>query len=156
MPNRFILNLEQLVKESSVAENKTQPTQLNVQDFIESVDHAQRRADAKVLINIFEEVLDEPVEMWGSSIVGYGCYQYQTADGKQHQFMRAGFSPRKQNMSVYCMVGFSQMGHLLARLGKYKTSQSCLYINKLSDIDIEVLKEIIRFSWDEMQRRHPD
>jgi hypothetical protein len=139
-----------------VAENKTQPTQQNVQDFIESVDHAQRRADAKTLINIFKEVLTEPATMWGSSIVGYGCYRYQTSDGKLQQFMRAGFSPRKQNISMYCMAGFSQMRHLLTRLGKYKTSQSCLYINKLSDIDTEVLKEIIRFSWDEMQHRHPD
>jgi len=139
-----------------VAENKTQPTQQSVHEFIESVSHPQRRADAHKLITVFEEVLNEPAEMWGSSIIGYGCYHYQTADGKQNRFMRAGFSPRKQNMSLYCMAGFAQMADLLARLGKHKTSQSCLYFNKLSDIDTAVLKDMIRFSWDEMQRRHPD
>ena len=139
-----------------MAENKTQPTQLSVLDFVQSVENNQRKADALALLDIFAQVTNQRAQLWGSSIIGYGTYSYQTADKKTHQFMRTGFSPRKQNMALYIMVGFVQFEEKMKSLGKFKTGKSCLYINQLSDVDEQVLRELIKLSFDEMARRHPE
>lgn len=137
-------------------ENKTQASTANVLNFIKSVEHKQRSADALSLLDIFAEVTKQEAVMWGSSIIGYGTYSYQTADKKSHQSLRTGFSPRKQNIALYIMVGFSEFEDKLQHLGKFKTGKACLYINKLSDVDKGVLKELIQLSYDEMARRYPE
>ncbi|WP_252731838.1 DUF1801 domain-containing protein [Paraglaciecola arctica] len=106
-------------------------------------------------MDIFAKVTKREAVLWGSSIIGYGRYCYQTADKKTHQFMRTGFSPRKQNLALYIMVGFNEFEEQLQQLGKYKTGKSCLYINKLSDVDQHVLSKLIQQSFDEMARRYP-
>jgi hypothetical protein len=138
-----------------MAENKTQPTQTSVLDFVQSVENKQRKADALELLDIFADVTKQQAVLWGSSIIGYGTYSYQTTDKKTHKFMRTGFSPRKQNLALYIMVGFSDFAEKMQSLGKYKTGKSCLYINKLSDVDEQVLRELIQLSLDEMARRYP-
>ncbi|WP_299078313.1 DUF1801 domain-containing protein [uncultured Paraglaciecola sp.] len=139
-----------------MAENKTQVSQANVVDFIHGIEHQQRQADAFALLNIFEQETKLKAVLWGSSIVGFGSYQYQTADRKTHQFMRTGFSPRKQNLVLYIMVGFGDFDQTLRSLGKFKTGKSCLYINKLSDVDEQVLRKLIQLSLDEMASRYPE
>lgn len=142
-----------------MAENKTQPTNGDVAKFISSIEKKQRREDALALLNIFGDVSKQEPMLWGSSIIGYGVYQYQTADKKTHQSMRTmrtGFSPRNSNLVLYIMVGFSEFEEKMQQLGKFKTGKSCLYINKLSDVDQTVLKELIHISLNEMARRYPE
>ena len=139
-----------------MADNKTQPTEVGVVDFVYSLENKQRQSDALALLDIFSKVTQQSAVLWGSSIIGYGSYSYQTADKKTHQFMRTGFSPRKQNLALYIMVGFKDFEEKLQQLGKFKTGKSCLYINKLSDVDQQVLAELIQLSLDEMDRRYPD
>ena len=136
--------------------NKTQATNTDVIEFIQTVEHKQRKADALALLEIFAQVTKQEAVLWGSSIIGYGTYSYQTADKKTHQFMRTGFSPRKQNLALYIMVGFSDFEEKMQQLGKFKTGKSCLYINKLSDINEQVLRELIQLSLAEMVRRYPE
>jgi hypothetical protein len=139
-----------------MAENKTQATQINVLDFVKSVENKQRQADALTLLDIFAQVTKQQAVLWGSSIIGYGTYSYQTADKKTHEFMRTGFSPRKQNLALYIMLGFDDFEEKIQSLGKFKTGKSCLYINKLSDVNQQVLAELIQMSFDEMAHRYPE
>jgi hypothetical protein len=139
-----------------MAENKTQSTEVSVLYFIQSLENKQRQVDALKLLDIFAKVTKQDAVLWGSSIIGYGTYSYQTADKKMHQFMRTGFSPRKQNLALYIMVGFTDFEEKMQQLGKYKTGKSCLYINKLSDVDELVLGELIELSLSEMARRYPE
>ena len=139
-----------------MAENKTQAKQINVLDFVKSVENKQRQADALTLLDIFAQVTKQQAVLWGSSIIGYGTYSYQTADKKTHQFMRTGFSPRKQNLALYIMLGFDDFEEKMQSLGKFKTGKSCLYINKLSDVNQQVLAELIQMSFDEMAHRYPE
>ena len=88
--------------------------------------------------------------MWGTSIIGFGSYRYKYASGREGEWMLTGFSPRKQNLTLYIMPGFENYETLLANLGKYKTGKSCLYINKLEDVDLSVLEELVRQSVDHM------
>ena len=127
------------------AENKTKPTGVTPAKFIASVEHPQRQADAKVLLKWFSEVTGLKPKMWGPSMIGYGRYHYKYETGREGDFFMTGFSPRKTSLSLYIMPGyqFDSMQEKLSRLGKYKTGKSCLYINKLADIDMEVLREIV-------------
>ena len=100
------------------------------------------------------EVTGERPKMWGSSIVGFGSYHYTYASGREGDWPVVGFAPRKQNLVLYIMPGFARYESLLARLGKHRTGKSCLYVNKLDDIDPEVLEELVRESVDEMKRRY--
>lgn len=136
-------------------ENKTQPNNASVSGFIAQVAHPQRQADSLVLLDIFQRVTSQTPVMWGESIVGYGSYHYHYASGRQGDFLRTGFSPRKANLSIYIMLGFSQLQPLLNALGKHKTSVSCLYINKLADVDLGVLEEIIQAGWAAMKEKYP-
>lgn len=126
---------------------KTQPTEANVESFIESVDDEQKRTDAKSLLQIMSDITQHDPVLWGDSLIGFGQYQYQYASGRQGEWFRVGFSPRKQNLTLYIMNGFSQYQHLLTQLGKHKTGKSCLYINKLSDVDVDILKQMIALSF---------
>jgi len=126
-----------------MAENKTRPTDVPVDEFIAQVENKRRRADAETALEIYGEVTGlEPV-MWGPSIVGYGSRHYVYASGREGDMPAAGFSPRKSNMTFYINAGFEGAAELLAKLGKHRTSVSCLYINKLADVDLDVLREII-------------
>ena len=124
-------------------ENKTKPTNLSPSEFVASVEHPQRRADGKTLLAWFENVTGLKPKMWGPSIIGYGRYHYKYDSGREGDFMIIGFSPRKGNMSIYILPGYRDMSDKLARLGKHRTGKSCLYVNKLSDIDMDVLKEMV-------------
>ena len=102
-----------------------------------------------------QEVTGEPPVIWGDSIVGFGTYHYRYKSGREGDWPRTGFSPRKQYLAIYIMPGFSNYEALLARLGKHRTSVSCLYINKLADVDMNVLRQIITAAYKEMAKRYP-
>lgn len=126
-----------------MAENKTQPTAESVEDFIAGVENARRRADTLAALEIYKDVTGLPPVMWGPSIIGFGTYRYQYESGREGTVPAAGFSPRKANMTFYVGNKFEGAKELFAGLGKYKKSVACLYINKLDDVDLEVLREII-------------
>lgn len=126
------------------AENKTRATAVSPVDFINTVDHTTRRQDALRLLDIFEEVTGLTPKMWGPSIIGYGRYHYKYESGREGEFLMTGFSPRKANLVIYILPGYRDMSEPLSRLGKHKIGKSCLYINKLADVDEGVLREMIR------------
>ena len=136
------------------AKLKTVQTKQSAAAFIRTVEHKQRKADAKKLLALFNEVTGLRPTMWGSSIIGYGRYHYRYKSGREGEFFLTGFSPRKANLTVYIMPGYQDLSALLNRLGKHKIAKSCLYINKLSDIDQDVLKEIIKFGVDYMHANY--
>ena len=133
---------------------KTVETDADVNAFIDSIENTRRREDAGRLLELLGEITREPPRMWSSSIVGFGSYHYKYASGREGDSPRVGFSPRKQNLAVYIMPGFADFGELLAKLGKHRTGKSCLYLNKLDDVDVDVLEEILRESLAEMKRRY--
>ena len=124
--------------------NKTQATDQSPEEFIASVQPEKRRKDGEALLTFFKEVTGFPAAMWGPSIVGYGRYHYTYATGREGDFLATGFSPRKARLSVYIMPGYQDYAEILGRLGKHKLGKSCLYINKLSDVDMDVLAELVR------------
>jgi len=125
-------------------ENKTQPTAVRVEDFISSIDHEKRRADAQTLHQMMQRVSGHPGRMWGASIVGYGDMRYRYATGREGDWFLLGFSPRKTSLSLYlCLGGLEQFSSYLDRLGKHKTGAGCLYINTLADVDLVVLEEMM-------------
>lgn len=145
-----------------VADNKTRATKVSVEAFIEGVEPQSKREDAKVLDALFRKVTGEEPQMWGPTIIGYGSYHYKYESGREGDACRAGFSPRKAKHSLYLMGGYcdditaKNRDEALSRLGKHKTGVSCLYVNKLADIDLEVLEEMIRADWETMNRIYPD
>ena len=126
-----------------MAETKTKPTQVSVDDFLEGVAHPVRRADGQALRAMMERVTGEAARMWGPSIVGFGSYHYRYASGHEGDSCRIGFSPRSANLVLY-VGGFPEYEALLAKLGRHKRSKACLYLNKLADVDLAVLEEIAR------------
>ena len=134
---------------------KTHATDASVSDFLAGVEPPSRRADAQTLATLLTEVTDDAPIMWGTSIVGFGRYTYVNTTKKPADWPIIGFSPRKANLTVYIMPGFDGYADLLARLGKHKTSVSCLYLNRLSDIDLEVLREMATRSVAWMRARYP-
>ena len=132
------------------AEPKTRPTDVPVDDFIAAVENPRRRADAEVVRAMLTEVTGEQPVMWGPSIVGYGSYRGPTGD-----WPIIGFSPRKAQVVLYIMRGFADFGDQLARLGKHKSGGGCLYISKLDDVDLDVLREMAAASVEWMRERYP-
>ena len=133
---------------------KTKPNSQSVATFIDAVENESKRQDAHHLLHIMQEVTGEEPMMWGDSIVGFGTYHYVYESGREGDWMLAGFSPRKQNLTVYLMGGFDNQQELLKKLGKVKSSVSCLYVKKLSDIDLDVLKEMIKLSVETVKKRY--
>ena len=129
-----------------MAQIKTKPTQVNVDRFIAAVEKPVRRADAKVVRDMMERVTGEPATMWGPTIIGFGTYHYRYASGHEGDMCRVGFSPRSANLVLY-VGGFPEYEALLGKLGKYKSSKACLYVNKLADVDPAVLEDIVRRTW---------
>ena len=137
-----------------MAENKTKPTKARVSDFLAAVDNPRRRADAKAVLAIMRRATGKRATMWGPSIIGFGKYHYKYESGREGDFMLTGLSPRKQNLVVYIIPGFEPFAKHMTRLGKYKTGRSCLYINKLEDVDQNVLEKLISDSVKLMRKRY--
>jgi len=125
-------------------QNKTRITEQSVEDFIAAVEPARKRSDAETLDGLFRGVTGFEPRMWGPTIIGYGRYHYRYASGREGDSLATGFSPRKASLSIYIMPGYGKFGPILDRLGKHKMGKSCLYVNKLDDIDLEVLKDLIK------------
>ena len=137
-----------------MAENKTRATIASVTEFINSIEDRQKRADARKVAAIMRRVTGKRAKMWGSSIVGYGTYHYKYESGREGDFMITGFSPRKQALTVYIVAGFRRFDTLMGKLGKYRTGKSCLYINRLSDVDEKVLEQLIDRSVKYMRKNY--
>lgn len=134
------------------AELKTKLNDASVEGFLNSVKDEQTRADCFEILKIMKQVTKEEPKMWGSSIIGFGSYHYKGTSGREGDWMLTGFSPRKQNLTLYLMGGFDTHVDLLKKLGKHKTSVGCLYIKKLEDVDVKVLKELIKKSFNTMKQ----
>ncbi|MHA7878900.1 MAG: DUF1801 domain-containing protein [Saccharospirillum sp.] len=124
-------------------ENKTQPTSASVEDFIAGLEVPRRRADAQTALELYQEITGQSPVMWGPSIIGFGVRQYRYESGREGSVPAAGFSPRKANLTFYVGAKFEGAGALYERLGKHRKSVACLYINKLADVDVAILREII-------------
>jgi hypothetical protein len=125
-----------------MSEPKTRPTDASVDDFLAAAP-ANRRDDARVISRMMAEITGEPPVMWGPSIVGFGTYRYTYASGRTGDWPIVGFSPRKASLVLYVSRGFDGAGELLARLGRHEVSQACIYVKRLSDLDVDVLRELI-------------
>ena len=134
---------------------KTQPTKASVTKFINAIEDETRRRDCKTLLKLMKDLTGHKPVMWGDSLIGFGTYHYKYASGREGDWPRTGFSPRKQNLTVYIMPGFSKYGSLLEKLGKHKTSVSCLYIKRLDDVHMPTLKKLIERSIRDMKRMYP-
>lgn len=128
--------------------NKTQPNDGDVLQFLNTVEPAKKRDDALQVLAMMTEITGEKPVMWGDSMIGFGQYRYKYKSGREGDWFYTGFSPRKQNLTLYIMDGFKKRPELLKKLGKCKTSVSCLYINKLEDVDEKVLRQVIKESAD--------
>lgn len=126
-----------------MAENKTKPTSVSVDDFIAKIENSRRRNDALTALKIYKEITGLPPVMWGPTIIGFGSQHYVYETGREGDMPAAAFSPRKTYMTFYVDNKFEGAEELYARLGKYKKSVACLYINKLDDVDLDVLYQII-------------
>ena len=139
-----------------MAELKTKPTDQSVEGFLETVEPEWKRKDSKTLLTILKKTTGKTPVMWGDSIIGFGSYHYKSKAGQEGDWFLAGFSPRKQNMTVYILSGFSGFEEILEKLGKHKKSTGCLYFKRLSDIKIEVLEEIIVKSVETLKERYKE
>lgn len=134
-----------------MSENKTRPADRNVIDFLNNVDHKTRREDSFALLEIMEEITGEEAVMWGSSIIGFGSHHYKYESGREGDMPLIGFSPRKQSMTLYIMPGFDDYEDMLAKLGKHRIGKACLYVNKLADVDDNVLRSLIKRAYTHMK-----
>ena len=139
-----------------MAELKTKVSDASVNDFLNSIPNEQVRNDCQTIIQIMQQASKSPAKMWGSSIIGFGSYHYQYASGREADWMRIGFSPRKQNMVLYIASGFAQYEDLLNQLGKYSVGKSCLYIKKLVEVDLPILERLIQGSVGHMLEKYPE
>lgn len=130
-----------------MAEIKTKPTRASVDEFIAAVEKPGRRADAAIVREMMERATGEPATMWGPSIIGFGTYHYRYASGHEGDMCRVGFSPRSANLVLY-IGGFPEYEALLAKLGKHKSSKACLYLGRLAELDLAVLEDIVRRSFE--------
>ena len=135
---------------------KTQPTDQDVETFLSAIDDEERRADCRTVLAIMRDATGEPPRMWGKAMVGFGSYHYRYATGREGDCFLTGFSPRKRDLTLYIMAGFSHYDDLLAALGTHKTGKSCLYVKRLSDLDLEVLKELVTSSVKHMRTVYAD
>lgn len=138
-----------------MAGNKTTKTDASVEAFLTTIDHKTRRSDADKLLEIMKKVTGLDPRMWGPSLIGFDQYHYKYDSGREGDFFKVGFSPRKANLAIYIMPGFEPYADKLAKLGKHKIGASCLYINKLADVDLDVLSEIVEQSYKDMQAKYP-
>lgn len=138
-----------------MAELKTRRNKGDVKAFLNSVPDERKRRDSFAILELMKQVTGLEPEMWGDSIVGFGNYHYRYASGREGDWFLTGFSPRAQSLTLYIMAGFDEYDGLLGRLGKHSTGKSCLYIKKLEEVDVEVLKELVRKSVEHMSQSNP-
>ncbi len=129
------------------AENKTRATVVSVDDFVDRVEPDQRQADARVVIDLMTRISGETATMWGPSIIGFGTHRYRYESGREGEICRIGFSPRKPQLVFYLGTSFPGRDAMLAELGKHSTGKGCLYVKKLSDVDMTVLERMVAASW---------
>lgn len=133
-----------MAKKSKLADLKTKPTIASVEDFLNSIPDEQKRKDSFAILEMMKHTSGEVPRMWGSAIIGFGDKRYKSsATGREVDWFKIGFSPRKANLSLYIKVGIAAQAAALEKLGKHKTGAGCLYINKLEDVDLNVLKKMI-------------
>jgi hypothetical protein len=137
-----------------MAEQKTKATKQSVKNLIDAIEHKTRSADAKVLLSMMEAITKQPAVLWGSSIIGFGQYHYEYESGCKGDWMKTGFSVQKTKVSIYLINGFSEYAQLLSQLGKHKLGKSCLYINKLADVDLDILRQLIKESYEYMCNKY--
>lgn len=135
--------------------NKTVPTGQSVERFLGAVEPARKADEALILDALFRKVTGYAPVMWGPSMIGYGKYNYRYKSGREGEFLATGFSPRKAAHSIYIMPGYADFGDILSRLGKHKLGKSCLYVNKLADVDLDVLSDLIRAGLEDLNRLWP-
>lgn len=138
-----------------MVKNKTTETQSSVIDFVNTVDDEVKRNDSLELIKIMQKTTSFQAKMWGPSIIGFGSYHYKYASGHEGDAPLAGFSPRKSAISLYLYLTEENREELLPKLGKFKPSKGCIYIKKLSDIDVEILKKIVLLSVENLNKLYP-
>lgn len=137
-----------------MAELKTKMNEGDIVEFLNGVDDEERRKDCFKLLELFEHLTNEIPIMWGTSIVGFGSYHYKYESGREGDWFLTGFSPRKQNLTIYITAGFREYDDIMKNLGKYTTGSSCLYVKKLSDIDIDRLKTLVEKSVTYVKKRY--
>ena len=137
-----------------MAELKTRPTDESVERFLSKIADERTREDCRTIARIMQKITKAKPTMWGPSIVGFGRYHYRYASGREADWLLTGFSPRKQNLTLYIMSGFTRYDALLGKLGKHKTGKSCLYIKRLEDVDLTVLETLIKESVAYMKKKH--
>lgn len=137
-----------------MAKLKTRPTDGDVSAFLDSIGDVGRRQECHALVALMREVTGEEPRMWGDSIVGFGSYHFRYASGREGDWFLTGFSPRKRSLTLYVMAGFDRYEELMERLGKHKTGKSCLYVNRLDDVDRDVLTELVGRSVEHMRKRY--
>jgi hypothetical protein len=133
-----------------MSENKTKPTNDDVMAFLNAVEPEKKREDSLEILRLMEDVTGEPPVLWGT-IVGFGSYHYKYDSGREGDMPLVGFSPRKQAITLYIMSGFDAYDELLGKLGKFKTGKACLYIKKTEDVDLDVLRELVKQSAEHMK-----
>ena len=154
MPRKKLADNKAKPVRTTQANNKTKPEKASVRKYLDSIEHDGRRADAFELLKIMEDITGEEATMWGSSIVGFGSYHYVYESGREGDSFLTGFAPRKANMVVYVMPGFSGYQDLLDKLGKYKTGSSCLYLGRLASVDNKVLTRLVKKSVRDMRKKY--
>lgn len=137
-----------------MADLKTAPTGASVTAFIDAIPDEQRRRDCRAVMKIMKAATGASPRMWGPSIVGYGKYHYKYASGREGDWFLAGFSPRKNDLTLYIMSGFDGHAELMQKLGRHKTGSSCLYLKKLDDVDLKVLDTLVRRSVATVKKRY--
>ena len=138
-----------------MAENKTQETDASVAAFIAAIADETRRADCQAVVEMMTAVSGEPPKMWGKSIIGFGTYHYRYDSGRAGDFMRIGVSPRARELTLYIIPGFEAYADLLAQLGRHRVGKSCLYVPRLAQVDLDVLKALMTASLEAMAERYP-
>ena len=138
-----------------MAQPKTQPNDKSVTDFLDGVEDDNKREDDFVILELMKEVTGSEPIMWGDSILGFGNYRYKYASGKPAEWFLVGFSPRVQNLTLYIMSGFEEYDQLLDKLGQHSTGKSCLYVKRLENVDLDILKELIEKSVAHMKTNNP-
>lgn len=136
-----------------MAELKTKKTKASVTSFLDKITDEQRRKDCQTVLNLMKQATGEEPRMWGSSIVGFGTYHYRYASGREGDWPIIAFSPRKTDLTLYIMPGFEKFESLITKLGKYKTGKCCLYIKRLDDVEIPVLKKLIATSVENLAKQ---
>ena len=135
-----------------MAELKTKKNTADVAAFLDGIENEKRREDCRAVVAMMAEVTGEPPAMWGDSIIGFGSYHYRYPTGREGDWMATGVSPRKQSLTLYIMTGFPRHEALMQKLGRYKTGKSCLYVKKLEDVDTDVLRELVRESYERVSK----